>query len=222
MCHRPTFSNRLGLVVAAAVVAGLVSAPAGAFAGAAPRGKTFTGATHRAGAFTVTAATASVSPPSYSGPCPKTFTFKGTITTDGPGTVTYSWSHVPYVFGERTVTFARAGTQAVNYTLTMDSEWPAGEGHWVDLLIRAPNFVNAGQVAFQLQCSNQTPGPRPVSVTLRDGSPAVIIGDRLWLVKPGRQVPAPDGTYELNTGEKLVVRGFKIIKRLMPRRPPRP
>jgi hypothetical protein len=187
------FSKRLAGTLAVTIAGGLFAAPAWAF--------------------TVTAATASVNPQSYSGRCPTTFTFTGKITADGPGTVTYNWGHVPYVFGNRTVTFTGPGTQIVSYQLAMDGEWPASEGHWLDLLIQSPNFVNGGHVTFQLKCSNQQRGPRPVPVTLKDGSAALIIGDRLWLVLPGRQVPAPDGTYELNDGTKIVVRGYKIVRK---------
>lgn len=100
--------------------------------------------------FSVTGATAAVSPTSYTGSCPKKFDFTANITANGAGTVTYKWARSDGAGAPtETLVFASAGTQAAvpdSWTLSSPGT------KWEKIQILTPNSLESNQATFTLSC----------------------------------------------------------------------
>lgn len=82
-------------------------------------------------------------------PCPITVELNGTITTNGPAEVKYTWlSSDNSTWPEKTINFAKAGTEKVNTT------WQLGKTYtgWVQLKVVAPNTILSTRANFRVNC----------------------------------------------------------------------
>jgi hypothetical protein len=83
--------------------------------------------------------------PTARGPLPQALRFTGWVVADGPATVRYRFARSDGgLSAVQTLTFARAGRQAVTYDWTLGSR---GTG-WVALEVLDPNPVMSGRAAF--------------------------------------------------------------------------
>jgi multidrug efflux pump subunit AcrA (membrane-fusion protein) len=83
--------------------------------------------------------------PTARGPLPQVLRFTGWVVADGPATVRYRFARSDGgLSAVQTLTFARAGRQAVTYDWTLGSR---GSG-WVALEVLDPNPVTSGRAAF--------------------------------------------------------------------------
>jgi len=108
----------------------------------------------------VTAMTLTAQPAKYIGPCPGRIAFTGTITTDGPTEVPYVYhSSMKHANGQERqwpggiLTFAAAGTQSVNKTITFVGDGPHISA-WIDIGTSKPNPAHSKVVPFTVECSS--------------------------------------------------------------------
>lgn len=81
--------------------------------------------------------------------CPR---ITANITTNGAGTVEYEFTSTSGTTPKKTITFASAGTQSVNFDLARGSVW-AGTPEAVGIYIHNPNHQDFGKKDFTTACT---------------------------------------------------------------------
>jgi len=104
------------------------------------------------GPFAVTSVTYTLSTWSDAGhtDCPR---ITAKITTNGAGDVDYEWTSSSGTNPTKTITFASAGSQTINYDWARGSTW-AGSPASVGIYIHDPNHQDFGQLDFTEACTS--------------------------------------------------------------------
>ena len=82
--------------------------------------------------------------------CPR---ITASITTNGTGTIEYEWTSTSGTDPKKTLTFASAGTQSINFDLARGSVW-AGTPESVGIYIHDPNHQDFGKKDFTTACTS--------------------------------------------------------------------
>ena len=82
--------------------------------------------------------------------CPR---ITASITTNGAGTIEYEWTSTSGTDPKKTLTFASAGAQSINFDLARGSVW-AGTPESVGIYIHDPNHQDFGKKDFTTACTS--------------------------------------------------------------------